>query len=133
MSLLYRLLQSGRPALMAICQEYELTPPQAFLLRYLDPDKPVAMNELAEALACDASNITGLVDRLETRGLLQRQQDSADRRVKMIVVTESGAKFRRNLLSRLLEPPIPLASLPEGDKRTLHNLLKRALERSEHA
>lgn len=116
---------------MAVCQEYELTPPQAFLLRYLEPEKPVAMNELAEKLACDASNITGLVDKLEARGLLQRQQDSADRRVKMIVVTEFGARFRRKLLSRLLEPPAPLASLPETEKRALHNILKRAVERAE--
>jgi MarR family transcriptional regulator, organic hydroperoxide resistance regulator len=130
-SLLHRLFQSARPTLIAVCQEYELTPPQAFLLRYLEPDKPVAMNELAETLACDASNITGLVDKLEARGLLQRQQDSADRRVKMIVVTESGARFRRKLLSRLLEPPAALASLPETDKKTLHNILKRAVERAE--
>jgi MarR family transcriptional regulator, organic hydroperoxide resistance regulator len=130
-SLLYRLFQSARPTLMTVCQEYELTPPQAFLLRYLEPEKPVAMSELAETLACDASNITGLVDKLEARGLLERQQDSADRRVKMIVVTESGARFRRKLLSRLLEPPAPLASLPETDKKMLHAILKRAVERAD--
>jgi MarR family transcriptional regulator, organic hydroperoxide resistance regulator len=130
-SLLYRLFQAGRPALMAICQEYELTPSQAFLLRYLEPHKPIAMNVLADTLGCDASNITGLVDKLEARGLIQRQPDRADRRVKMIVVTEAGARFRKKLLSRLLEPPPSLAGLPEAEKRTLRNILKRAVEAAE--
>jgi MarR family transcriptional regulator, organic hydroperoxide resistance regulator len=130
-SLLHRLFQAGRPAMMAICQEYELTPPQAFLLRYLEPEKPVAMNALAEALGCDASNITGLVDKLEARNLLKRQSDPADRRVKMIVVTEAGTAFRKKLLARLLEPPAALNSLPEAEKRQLRNTLRRVAEAAE--
>ena len=39
------------------------------------------MGRLAETLACDASNVTGLVDRLESRGLVRRQPSAADRRV----------------------------------------------------
>jgi MarR family transcriptional regulator, organic hydroperoxide resistance regulator len=130
-NLLYRLFQAGRPAMMAICQEYELTPPQAFLLRYLEPGKPIAMNGLAGALGCDASNITGLVDKLEARGLIQRQPDRTDRRVKMIVVTEAGVRFRQELLGRLLEPPGSLACLPKGEKRTLREILKRVVEAAE--
>jgi MarR family transcriptional regulator, organic hydroperoxide resistance regulator len=131
-SLLFRLFQAGRPAMMAICQEYELTPPQAFLLKYLEPEKPVAMSALADALGCDASNITGLVDKLEARNLLQRQSDPADRRVKMIVVTEAGAGFRKKLLARLLEPPAALASLPEAEKRRLRDTLSRVAAAADH-
>ncbi len=127
-SLLYRLFQASRPALMAICQQYELTPSQAFLLRYLEPHKPIAMNILADTLGCDASNITGLVDKLEARGFIERQPGRTDRRVKMIVVTEAGARFRKKLLNRLLEPPASLSALADEDKRILRNILKRAVE-----
>src|SRR2546422_3876238 len=53
----------------------ELTMPQAQLLLNLDPDRPVPMNTLADTLGCDASNVTGLVDRLEARSLLERRAD----------------------------------------------------------
>jgi MarR family transcriptional regulator, organic hydroperoxide resistance regulator len=132
-SLLHRLFRAERPAMMAICQEYQLTPPQAFLLRYLEPAKPMAMSELAEALGCDASNITGLVDKLEGRGLIERRPDRADRRVKMIVVTETGARFRAELVERLLEPPAALASLPEAKKQTLRDILHGAVETAEQS
>ena len=118
---------------MAICQQYDLTPPQAYLLQLLEPGKPMAMHGLAGALACDASNITGLVDKLEARGLIQRQPDRGDRRVKMIVVTAAGAKFRKGLLERLLEPPAFLASLPEDRKKTLHTILKGAVNAAEQS
>ncbi len=130
-SLLHQLFQARRPALMAICQQYELTPPQAFLLRNLEPQKPIAMNVLADTLGCDASNITGLVDKLEARGLIERQADRTDRRVKMIVVTEAGARFRKKLLSRLFAPPACLAALPDDEKRTLRKILRRAVEAAE--
>jgi len=50
--------------------EMDLTGPQAFLLRSLDTSRP--MNQLADKLRCDASNLTGIVDRLEGRGLVER-------------------------------------------------------------
>ena len=50
------------------------------------------MGELASALSCDASNVTGLVDRLESRGLLQRSPSAEDRRVKVLSLTPLGAQ-----------------------------------------
>ena len=48
------------------------------------------MGELAEHLYCDASNVTGIVDRLEGRGLVERKPDPNDRRVKRLVLTPQG-------------------------------------------
>ena len=53
------------------------------------------MNELAALLACDNSNVTGLVDRLEARGLVTRQPSPEDRRVKHIVLTDAGRDAAR--------------------------------------
>jgi DNA-binding MarR family transcriptional regulator len=58
--------------------------------------------------------ITGLVDKLEKRGFIERQPDRKDRRVKMIAVTPAGAKFRAQMLDRLSEPPASVVSLDPG-------------------
>src|SRR5205823_12846166 len=58
--------------------------PQAHALRLLDPEEPLPMSALAERLICDASNVTGIVDRLEARGLVERRSAEGDRRVKAL-------------------------------------------------
>src|ERR671928_2004208 len=63
---------------------------QAHALRMLDPDEPMPMSALAERLFCDASNVTGIVDRLEARGLVERRSSEGDRRVKALTLTEAG-------------------------------------------
>ena len=50
----------------------------------MDPGVPLPMHKLATLLACDNSNVTGLVDRLEARGLVAREPYDRDRRVKHI-------------------------------------------------
>ena len=52
------------------------------------------MGRLAETLSCDASNVTGLVDRLESRGLVRRAPSAEDRRVKVLQLTPTGARLR---------------------------------------
>ena len=53
--------------------ELGLTLRQAHALRLLDPEEPMPMSALAERLFCDASNVTGIADRLEARGLVERE------------------------------------------------------------
>jgi len=63
------------------------------------------MRALARAWNCDASNATWMVDRLETRGLVERRALLHDRRVKAVVLTPLGAGTKRELLTRLHQPP----------------------------
>lgn len=51
---------------------------------------PLTLGELAQKLACVRSNVTQLVDRLETDGLVRREADPADRRSIRAVVTDTG-------------------------------------------
>jgi MarR family transcriptional regulator, organic hydroperoxide resistance regulator len=118
----------GKARFMAAVAELDLSPPQAMALRVLQPDHPVPMSELAGALRCDNSNVTGIADRLEDRGLVERRSAPHDRRVKMLVVTERGIDVRRRLAERLAAPPEPLARLGEDDQRALRDILRRALE-----
>jgi DNA-binding MarR family transcriptional regulator len=124
---MFELFVQQRPRHIAIAAEFDLSPMQAFALRLLEPGTPLPMSDLAEALHCDASNVTGIVDRLEDRGLIARRAADHDRRVKMLVVTESGAALRERLLARISEPPLPIAALSAADQRALRDILRRAL------
>src|SRR3954467_11937425 len=96
---------TNKPRLMGISQEYDLTPMQLHALRALEPGLELTMSALAGSLFCDASNVTGIVDRLEDRGLIERRPAAHDRRVKMLAVTDEGARLRRQVVERLTEPP----------------------------
>ncbi len=101
---------------------------QAHALRMLDPDEPIAMSALAERLFCDASNVTGLVDRLEARGLVERRSSEHDRRVKALTLTPAGVALRDQVLAVMSEPPEAIAALPAADQRALRDILARAVE-----
>jgi MarR family transcriptional regulator, organic hydroperoxide resistance regulator len=117
-----------RPRFLTLCSEFDLTPPQLMTLRRLERERPVPMSEVAKRLACDASNVTGIVDRLEARGLLERRAAPGDRRVKMLALTDEGAALREEIARRMAVPPTPLAELPEADQRALRDILRRAVE-----
>jgi DNA-binding MarR family transcriptional regulator len=126
--LLTRLLLERRVQLLSLAAEFELSPVQCHVLRLLQPDEPIPMGRLAESLSCDASNVTGLVDRLETRGLIARQPSAADRRVKVLVLTPAGVRVRTQLQKRLAAPPGPFRRLSAADQRALARILERLLE-----
>src|SRR5215470_2747531 len=85
--LLLKLFFSQRADLPTIAAEFQLSPAQCHVLHLMQPDQAMAMGRLAEALACDASNVTGLVDRLESRGLIRRRPSGDDRRIKVLELT----------------------------------------------
>ena len=113
---------------VAVCAEFDLTPMQGHAVRVLEPDRPLAMSTLAEALVCDASNVTGIVDKLESRGLIARQSAEGDRRIKMLVVTEKGRLLRDQLWARTMEPPRAVTALPEETRRRLAEALRAVVD-----
>ena len=117
-----------RASLPAMAAELELSPAQCHLLNLIEPDRPMPMGQLAGALACDASNVTGLVDRLELRGLIERRPSDGDRRVKVLSLTPLGARLRAALLARMTAPPANLARLSPGEQRALVKLLRRLID-----
>lgn len=102
-----------------ICDGLGLTTTQGLALRLLEPRTPMAMNALADNLFCDASNVTGVVDKLEARGLIERRAAENDRRVKMLAVTEKGRELRRKLLAEAAKSPTPIANLPKDVREKL--------------
>ena len=112
----------------AVAAEFELAPAQAMALSELVTDQPLPMRDLAARLRCDPSNITGLIDRLEARGLVERRPHPADRRVKYLVLTSEGRALRERLSARLSAAPDCVATLGDADQRKLHEVLVRILE-----
>ena len=98
----------------------DLTPMQARAL-FVTRD-PVPMGHLADTLHCDASNVTGIVDRLESRGLMTREVDPEDRRRRRLVVTEDGRALADELQARVATDH-PLLDLGDADLAALHRIL----------
>jgi DNA-binding MarR family transcriptional regulator len=126
-SLMHWMMVTNKHRLFAMAQEFELAPQQMIALRMLGSG-PRKMSELAQSLFCDNSNVTGIVDRLEERGLVSREAAEGDRRVKLLVLTKEGERMRVEITKRMAEPPPPIASLSEKDQRQLRDILKRAVE-----
>ena len=129
-ALFWRIFSADKPRRMGVFSELGLSVQQAMALGHLEPDEPLPMSARAGALQCDNSNVTGIVDRLEDRGLVERRPAAHDRRVKMLSITARGAQVRAGLAARLDEPPEPLASLSLEDQRALRDIMRRALGRA---
>jgi DNA-binding MarR family transcriptional regulator len=126
--LLVRLYFTQRANLPPLAAELQLSPAQCHVLHLIEPDRPIPMGQLAETLACDASNVTGLVDRLESRGLVRRRPSEEDRRVKVLVLTPTGSRLRALLVDRMTAPPAALERLSAREQRELVRILSRLLE-----
>jgi MarR family transcriptional regulator, organic hydroperoxide resistance regulator len=123
--LLVEFLLSQRTHLPTLAAALELSPTQCHVLHLIEPGRPIPMKQLAATLACDASNVTGLVDRLESRGLVRRLPGRTDRRVKELDLTPTGERLRTELMARMTSPPASLGRLSLRDQRTLVRLLTR--------
>jgi DNA-binding MarR family transcriptional regulator len=100
---------------------------QAHALRLLEPGEERTMGKLAETIKCDPSNITGIVDRLEARGLVERRSAVGDRRVKAVALTPAGAALRERVFAAFGEPPPPIRGLSKADQLALRDILRRAV------
>lgn len=123
---LYWLQAQHRQIASPIYKSYGLSPQQASLLWQLVPESALSMGEVAERMGCELANITGIVDRLEKRGLILRTVGK-DRRIKLLSFTEEGLKLRRDLIAELHTPPPWLGAFSPEQKSDLAELLMRAV------
>lgn len=86
--------------------EHGITPPQLYVLSCLLAEDGQKPKELADKVSLDASSLTGLLDRTERAGLLQRRPDPDDRRALRIYLTQEGHRRLEQLepiIARLQE------------------------------
>lgn len=83
---------------------WDLGPSQFNVLNLLqDQPEGISQIQLSRQLIMHRSNITGLVDRLEARGLVQRRAAPGDRRAHCVVLTDTGIQLLREVLPRFYE------------------------------
>ncbi|WP_329154950.1 MarR family transcriptional regulator [Streptomyces anulatus] len=110
--------------------EHSLTGAQARVLGLLSLE-PLPMRKIALRLKCEPSNVTGIIDRLETRELVERRPDPSDRRIKLAAATEKGRRTARELRDALDFAREPLAALSDAERTVLRDLLRRMLGEAE--
>lgn len=131
---LQRTAQALSSASAELLKPYELTAVQYNVLRILRGAGVVGLkcNEISERLVTKDSDITRLLDRLESRSLIKRERAANDRRAVLVQITDEGSK----LLAELDEPVVrasrqQLGHLEPEQLETLNNLLvaaRRAVE-----
>ena len=112
-----------------LAAKYELTAIQAKVLLLLQPEGAMTMRSIAGLLQYDASNLTGVVDRLEEMGAVRRQPHPSDRRAKGVVLTAEGQRMRKAFWDRLTSNTGPLGRLNDRELVGLRRLLGTALRR----
>jgi DNA-binding MarR family transcriptional regulator len=122
---LHRALDAMREVWMRRVRELDLTPPQSVVLRLCaQADQP--MGTAADYLVCDASTMTGIADRLEERGLIERRPSPHDRRVKLLAITPTGRDVVQRLQADVTGELDGVARLSDSDRARLAALLQRA-------
>jgi DNA-binding MarR family transcriptional regulator len=123
---LIRLMMRSKRQMFAASEMRELTPVQGMLLVSMKPGSVRTMNELAEMMGCDASNMTGLIDRLEANDYIERTADPEDRRVKKIQLSDHGCQCRDSLLDELCKAEaLDLNRLTDEEVRTLQSIISK--------
>jgi DNA-binding MarR family transcriptional regulator len=125
--LLFEATMRFKPRLIDIAEKYGATVQQLHVVSLFSNDKAHSMSWFASLLACDASNVTGIVDRLHTAGIVERHESEKDRRIKMIALTEKGKKLRSDLIASLAEEEKEITALTEQEKVELVRILSKLL------
>ncbi|MBS0363428.1 MAG: MarR family transcriptional regulator [Proteobacteria bacterium] len=106
-------------------QRRGLTQNDARGLSCLDEAEGRPIGALAAEWGCDPSTATFIVDRLERAGLAKRKPSSADRRVKLVVLTRRGVRVKTELADELGTPPAAFDRLSPADLEVLEYVLRK--------
>ena len=112
--------------LQEILETLDLTAPQLYVMATIGYAGRLPFNEIGAKMMVTVSNLTGIVDRLEEKGLVVRERDTEDRRIVYVKLTAKGQKLYKtsiptfeNILSHLFEP------LDKEEQKELGSLLKK--------
>ncbi len=124
----------AKHSLIRLAEKHDLAIMQMVTLCSIETGKPMCMNSISDMLSCDASNITGIADRLLTHGLIVRQENPQDRRLKMIALTSKGEALKQKMLAEFqTHESRTLNNLTAGQKRELQAIVRAALQPTKKA
>lgn len=131
-----RILQALRRIIRAIdlfskrlSHSYHLTAPQLVCLSEIAENGPITSASLAKNVYLSPSTLVGIVDRLESKELITRERNKADRRQVALKITEAGEDVLLNAPSPLQDKLArALNSLPENDRNVILGALEQLVE-----
>jgi len=127
---LFQVAITAKHNLTDVAESYGLTVMQLYTLCLLEAGKSIPMNSLSSTLSCDASNVTGIVDRLLHQDYIKREENPKDRREKMITLSLKGTKICEKIAQAFEKDGLEsLQSLTREDKNTLSTILKKIVDR----
>jgi DNA-binding MarR family transcriptional regulator len=109
----------------------DLTPPQLYVLATLAYTGGLPFNEIGAKMMVTVSNLTGIVDRLEEKGLVLRERDTQDRRVVHVMLTNKGTKLYSTSIPTF-EKSVSrfFSSLDKPQQKELASLLRKLMRAS---
>lgn len=123
---LHRVFQEVDTASRRLLKDFGVSGPQLWALRTIQAARGLAIGELAARMYLHISTVSGILDRLEKNGWVERRRAEHDRRVTRLVLTRKG----RAIIARAPEPPRSrvLRGLQELDDKALAEMA-RSMER----
>ena len=124
-----KLMQAGERYTKELNKKFNVSAPQVACLLALLDNGPISPSQIAKKIMVESSTVTGIIDRLEQKGLVARTRVSTDRRVITVELTEAGRGLAENA-----PPPIQhkivkgLRKLEEGDRAQIIDTLNRLTE-----
>ena len=116
------------------CKEFDLTPVQYAALVAIRTHPGIDATRLSAVIAFDRSTLGSVIERLEAKGLIQRNAGAGDRRVKLLFLTAAGTSLLRRIMvavDRAQERM--LAPLKAGDRKMLMRLLVQLVDLNNEA
>ena len=109
-------------------ERLHLTSPQFYVLATIGYAGGMPFSDIGEKMMVTVSNLTGIVDRLEEKGLVVRERDSRDRRVVRVMLTDKGGKLYKSTIP-LFEKSIAEVFSPLGkpQQKELASLLRKLI------
>lgn len=122
--------RSLRDPLATACEQMQLTPSQVHALMWLGQDGALTMGELARRIGITEKTVTGVVDRLEREGFVQRERSATDRRVVHCTLATAGQQAYQRL-DRMLQQQLGLflELLDATDRKALFRLMEKLIQR----
>ncbi|MBN2516122.1 MAG: MarR family transcriptional regulator [Deltaproteobacteria bacterium] len=119
-----RLMQAGSLYTKELNRNYQVSAPQLHCLLTLYEVGPLPPSHIAKYIMVKSSTVTGIIDRLEHKGLVRRTRNSPDRRVINIELTDKGKTLAENAPSPIQQKIVDgVRRLPKSKiEEIIHNL-----------
>jgi DNA-binding MarR family transcriptional regulator len=123
---LNRLVDAFKVFLVRASEGHGLTKVQLFVLHSIHQQGSVAMGQMAGFLHCDASNVTGIVDRLVQQGLIVRRESTTDRRTKQLELTPKGQSIITEV-EAIMPAALGIQRLSDEERGQLFDLVHKMI------